>query len=160
MGRHLRKAREAAELSSGEAAEKIRVAPMTLSRYENDHRLPDSTTLISMSKAYRCTLASLMTGIAPENKPRPIPVRGKILDRSRFDLDLKGEPKEFLPVLSEHPGAYAVRVIGPAMQPNYFDGDYLILDMPADEPSFLEISQTGAVRGRTVGNLLGVFRKP
>lgn len=134
---------------------------MTLSRYENDHRLPDAGTLLSMAKAYGCDLVVLMTG-AGSGRPVPVPVRGKVVDRTKFDLEMEGEPKEVLPFLSDRPGAYAVKVVGSAMQPTAYHGEYLILDTP-DSQQFLEITARGQgvelVSGRSVGQLLGVFRK-
>jgi transcriptional regulator with XRE-family HTH domain len=158
IGENLREAREAAGLSSGDAAEKIGSSAMSLSRYENDHRLPNAEILLRMVKAYGCDLATLITGTARAKQPLPIPVRGRILDRTKFDLYMEKEPSEFLPMLTDRPGVFALKVVGPAFQPIYFDGEFLILE-PSEAQESLEIGRGQMMRGNPIGKLLGVFRK-
>lgn len=164
IGTHLKAAREAADLSSGDAAKKIGVSPMSMSRYEHSKRLPDAQVLLKMTEVYGCDLVTLMTGVAGGDRPKPIPIRGKLADRTKFELDLKEQPKEFLPLMSDRPGAFAVKVVGNWMKPTAYHGEYLICDSPEEAP-FLEVSVRGEgggldlVRGRTVGKLLGVYRK-
>jgi transcriptional regulator with XRE-family HTH domain len=161
IGDHLRAARKAAGLSTEVSAKKLRLSMMSLNRYENNHRLPDASTLLSMAKLYKCELVSLMTGATATEKPVPVPVRGKMASRLKFDLDLQKEPEEHLPFLTDNPSVYAVKVFGSEMQPAAYHNEYLILERPEAE-RFLEITRgehPELVRGRSVGKLLGVFRK-
>lgn len=160
IGVHLKEARKTAGLSSGSAAKKAGITGMSLSRYENDHRLPDAGVLLALARAYGCDLNSLVTGAVGE-RPAAVPVRGKVMDRTKFELDLSKGPQDLLPIMCDRPGAFAVRVVGSGMQPTAYHDEYLILEKPAPQ-KFLEVTRGDSpelVRGESIGKLLGVFRK-
>jgi len=160
IGTNLKDARKNAGLSSGAAAKKAGITAMSLSRYENDHRQPDAGVLLALAKAYGCDLNTLVLGGSGQ-APMAIPVRGRLADRSKFDLDFSKAPIETLSIMSDRPGAFAVRVVGPAMSPMAYHNEYLILEKPGTQ-EFLEVTRGDApelVQGQSIGKMLGVFRK-
>lgn len=165
IGQHLRAARKKAGLSSEIAAGRLGMSHMSLNRYENDRRRPASSDLLRMAGVYKVSVQALFYG---ENGlsaviPQGIPVRGKFLGRNQFDVDFTRKPEEVLPVLAIHPRVYAVKVVGSAMGPTAYDGEYLILERP-ETASFMELAAPAGglelVQGESVGKVLGVFRRP
>ena len=165
IGQHLRAARKRSGLSSEVAAGRLGMSHMSLNRYENDHREAGSSDLLKMAVLYRVSVAELFLGDAALTGvvPQQIPVRGKFLGRNQFDVDFTRKADELLPVLTIHPRVYAVKVVGSALGPTAFDGEYLILEKP-DTASFMELSAPAGglelVQGESVGKVIGVFRRP
>lgn len=165
IGKHLRAARKAAGLSSEVASGSLDMTHTTLNRYENDHREPSASDLAKMCKLYRVTFPALFFGEgAPlAVAPNQIPVRGSLAGRNQFTVDFSRAPEELLPILTINPSTYAVKVIGNALGPTAFDGEYLILEKPQTAQYMEMTHQAGGlelVQGESIGKVIGVFRRP
>lgn len=118
-----------------------------------------------MAVLYRVNVAALFFGNMALSAvvPQEIPVRGRFLGRNQFDVDFTRKAEELLPVLTIHPNVYAVKVVGNAMGPTAYDGEYLILEKP-QTAQYMEMTHQGGgmelVQGESVGKVLGVFRRP
>lgn len=61
----LRQIREASGLTQAEAANKLGIAVMTLSRYESGEREPRASDLCQMAKLFNCTVDELLGRSGP-----------------------------------------------------------------------------------------------
>ena len=136
----------------------------SLNRYENDHREPVASDLERMAILYKVSIAALFYGNAAPVAiiPREVPVCGKFLSRTCFDVDFNRKADEVLPFHTINPRIYAVKVVGSAMGVAY-DGEYLILEKPVAE-KFMDFTMRDgameALQGESAGKVVGVFRKP
>lgn len=164
IGQHLRSARKKAGLSSEVAAGKLGMTHTTLNRYENNHREPGAADLARMASLYKVRIEALFFGEAAPAAvvPQEIPVCGKFLSRTCFDVDFNRKATEFLPIHTINPRFYAVKVVGNAMGVAY-DGEYVILEKPAVE-KFMDFTVRDgameALQGESAGKVVGIFRRP
>lgn len=63
LGQRIKEAREAAEISQQELAERLHINYTTLSKYENDHRVPDAELLSRLANEVRSDPAWLLSGL-------------------------------------------------------------------------------------------------
>ena len=65
LGRELRKARLAQELTQADVAERVSTDPETISRFERGATLPSLVRLLDLAEALDVTVASLLGGPSP-----------------------------------------------------------------------------------------------
>ncbi len=73
LAERIREAREKASMTQEELAARIGIAPPTLSKYENGHRVPDAELLAEMVRVLKCDPALLLMG--PGQYPEQLPQR-------------------------------------------------------------------------------------
>ena len=62
LGDRIREARDAAGLTQGAAAKRLKVSQPTLSRWESGETVPDVADLVEMCRIYKAGLAALVLG--------------------------------------------------------------------------------------------------
>ena len=65
LGRELRKARVALQLTQADIAERVGTDPETISRFERGATLPSLVRLLELAEALEVTVASLLGGASP-----------------------------------------------------------------------------------------------
>lgn len=89
-------ARENAKLKQNQAAKLLKVAPITLNRYEMGHREPDRELVEKMAALYRCDLVWLLTGEEPGRR------RDELTQAEQDVLELIGRDREAVEMLETY----------------------------------------------------------
>ena len=68
LGRGLRQARQACQLTQAQVAERVETDPETISRFERGATLPSLPRLLALAEALDVTLVSLLSAASPRPK--------------------------------------------------------------------------------------------
>ena len=125
-------------LTQDQVAEAIGISRVAYTRYENGSRIPKTDIAARLSEYFGISLKELLSGVKEESEKNievkekeyvRIPVMGSIPAGIPFEAIQNIEDYEDLPVSMINPGAqyFGLRVKGDSMEPEYLDGDTIIL---------------------------------
>ena len=120
--------RKALGLTQVQLAEKIKVSPNTINRFENGHRVPDANQVIQLGEALDCSVEWLLTGhegqsALPDSEGTPYyssPCLGNA-------GSITGEMDGVVQVPGLDPGDVVLPMAGDAMSPRINDGDLVLI---------------------------------
>ena len=124
-------------LTQDQVAEAVGISRVAYTRYENGSRVPKTEIAARLSEYFGISIKELLTGarepeeedINKEKKYVTVPVLGSIPAGVPFEAIQNIEDYEDLPAAMINPGAqyFGLRVKGDSMEPEYLDGDTIIL---------------------------------
>lgn len=139
FGSILKKIRQDNELTQEELAKRIDTSRSNIANYENDKNMPSIDVLDKLSKMFNCSIDYLLGKINVEDPkcnsnsavvfvygtiPAGIPMEciEDIIDTEEISADMLKGDKQF----------FGLKVNGHSMEPDYLDGDTIILEKVED----------------------------